>query len=253
MSQAPNASTLPQFTPSVGRAYAAITSSPNALMNVVWLSLAALLSGIWVGMIPVLGWGAEMLQRRCGRPEYEDLDVDSDRIGDYLGQGIWPFVVYLVASFVGSILMMVPMLLCWLILAVAASSGGDEVVVVALFPAVLLIFVCSIPLAMFLVPLLLRAQITQDFGASFDFGWSFRFIKMMFGQLLLQGILFYLSAFFVTLVGLLLCGIGYIPAAGLVFGASQHLLAQLYECYLSRGGEPVPPRMDEAVVEAELS
>jgi hypothetical protein len=92
MSQVHQAATLSPFSPSVGRAFSAITSTPNAVMNIVWLSLACLLSGIWIGLIPVLGWGAELIQHRCGRPESENLDIDSDRIGDYWGKASGPLL-----------------------------------------------------------------------------------------------------------------------------------------------------------------
>ena len=48
-------------------------------------------------------------------------------------------------------------------------------------------------------------------------------------------------------VGLVMLCVGVVPAAGLLTGAAMHLLAQWYELFLSRGGEPVYPAADTIV------
>jgi hypothetical protein len=155
-----------------------------------------------------------------------------------------------VVSFVSGLIYVIPAVICWaLIVAASAGGGGEEVVLIAVIPMAMIMLGLGVLVTMFVVPFIIRAQITQDFASSFDIGWCIGFVKLMFGQLLIQGILFYLASMLLLVAGLLVCFVGYIPAAGWVFGASQHMLAQFYEAYLSRGGKPV----EGPIIEAELS
>ena len=62
----------------------------------------------------------------------------------------------------------------------------------------------------------------------------------MVGEMILSGIIFFVLAWLLNLAGALACCVGVFVTSGWVLGATMHLGAQLYEVYLSRGGEPVP-------------
>ena len=64
-------------------------------------------------------------------------------------------------------------------------------------------------------------------------------------------ILFVMLGIGIYFAGLAMLCIGIFPALGLLSGAAMHLLAQWYELFLSRGGEPVNPAVDP-IVDASL-
>jgi len=77
----------------------------------------------------------------------------------------------------------------------------------------------------------------------FDFpaAWQFarRFWGLVAGQGILTGLIFFLLAMFVALLGLLCCFIGIYPASIIITMAGEHLMVQLYLEYLYRGGIPI--------------
>lgn len=79
---------LPSFRSSATDAFKAIIETPNWVGNLLWLTIAGVASSIFVGQIAAFGYGAELLRRRAGRPDMPNHDIDSDRLGDYLSQGI---------------------------------------------------------------------------------------------------------------------------------------------------------------------
>jgi hypothetical protein len=89
-------------------------------------------------------------------------------------------------------------------------------------------------------PLMLRAIITQNFGASFDVRFCRDFIARMWREL------FY-CLFFMLGVGICMlvitvitCYIGLFFAMPPVFFSWSHLQKQIYQIYISRGGIVVP-------------
>lgn len=216
--------------------------------NLLWLSLAGFGMGFIVGYIPLLGYGAELIERRSGRPDYPGTRIDSERIGDYFGKGVWPLVVLMVfylatAPFV--ILIQAPLF-------ILIFFVGDN-------PAIFLLMLLLLPLQLLLNALLsicaaalvIRAMIVQDFAKSFDFAWCKHFVQTMWAEMLTTGFVYWLLSGVISFIGMLLCFIGYFPAIGLCVGGMVHLLAQWYEVYLSKGGIPVPGPEDN-IVEASI-
>lgn len=243
---------LPPFKGSASKAFKDVLASPEWVGNVLWLTLCALAATVLVGYVAILGYGAEVLERRSGRPENPALDIDSNRLGDYLEKGIWPFLVAAVIHVGLSIVVMIPaMLLTMIGMAAGSASGGDTGVMIGLVVASPLLMLLSLATYIVSVPFLIRGMVSQDFATSFDFGWAMHFLKVMFGELLSSGIAFVLLSLGVGLLGLLLCGIGYFPALGIIMGASINLMAQWYEIFLSRGGIPVPSK-DADIIEATI-
>ena len=221
-------------------AFKSVLESPNWVANLLWLSLAAMTSAILVGQIALLGYGSEILERRAGRPDYPNTDVDSNRLGDYINKGIWPFLVQFVVQLVVSFLMLIPMFLLFVVVAAAGAVAEEFAAGVLFFVFVPAMIILSIFINIFTVPFIIRAMVGQDFGQAFDVGWCLNFTKMMWGEIIISSIIFGLLAFLVSLAGMIACFVGTIPAAGLIWGAAVHLLGQWYEIYLSRGGPPAP-------------
>jgi hypothetical protein len=53
------------------------------------------------------------------------------------------------------------------------------------------------------------------------------------------------------IAGLMVCFIGVFAAAGLIAFAQYHLMYQLYELYLERGGTPIPLKSEPAAPQPE--
>ncbi len=244
---------LPVFKTSPMRAIQSIVSTPNWVANVLWLSLAALSSSFFIGYLGVYGYGAELIRRRAGRPENPNVDIDSERLGDYFSQGVWPFLVFIVAQFASTVLLILPLaVIAALSVAVGASSGEDAAVGVMMVFAVPLVFLFLVGLFLVITPFLIRAMVCQDFVKSFDLNWSLGFARLMASEMIVSGILFALLSFAIMLIGYLALCVGAIPASGIVLGGYVHMLAQWYEIYLSKGGEPAPAPDDEEIVDATI-
>lgn len=231
------------------RAIKAPFESPNWPTNLLWLTLAAVTNGIFVGQIGLLGWGTELLKQRAGLPGRPTPDINPQRLGDYITLGLWPFLVSLVVQTAAMLVLMVPLgFLAVIILAISAAADGEAtfVVLLVLLSPVWLLLVVSLPVLT--VPFVLRAMLTQDFQQAFDFGWARGFIKLMFWDIVRSALLFSVLGLLIVFAGIALFCIGQIPASGIVGGGAMHLLAQWYEVYLSRGGLPVhQPDTDELI------
>ncbi len=239
------------ITCSPGRAIKSVFSGPNWSSNLLWLTLAAVLQSFVIGSVFMFGYGASLLKARAGLPGRDSPDIDSNQLGDYFMQGLWPFLVYLVSSMIVSVIITVPLMISVAVLMAVASSFGDAggILVVILF--IPLILVVSIAIPILLGPITIRAMICQDFQKSFDFGWCVSFIKLTFREVAISAVLFLVMGMGIYLAGIAMFCVGIFPALGLLSGAAMHLLAQWYELFLSRGGEPVQPAID-SIVDARL-
>ncbi len=226
---------------SATRSIKSVMDSPNWPSNLLWLTIAVLLQSFVVGQIFIFGYGAELLHDRAGFPGRKSPDIDSNRLGDYFMKGLWPFLVYLIASVAVSIVVVIPLVVVAIVLAAIVGAMGE--VAGIMFPIVMvpLSFLLIIPMISILAPITIRAMLCQDFAASFDFAWCMSFIRLTFREMLVSSLVFAVLSTAIYFVGLALFCVGALPAAGLISGAMMHLLAQWYELFLSRGGEMVTP------------
>ena len=236
------------------RAFQSVFESPNWGLNVLWLTIAALTQGMVVGAIGLLGWGSDLFRARSGLPGNPVPDIQPNRLGDYLSRGIWPFLVAFVFQLVAGMVFAIAIGFCVAIVAVLIAAIGEEAAGI-LFPIVLIpiSLVGVMMLYVFSAPFLIRGMICQDFAKSFDFGWAREFVRIMFWEMIVSAILFWFLSMATLLAGFLICFIGYVPAMGVINGASMHLLSQWYEVFLSRGGTPVPIKpTDDEIIEAAI-
>ena len=236
---------------SVSRAIKSIFNGPNWTANLLWLTIATLLQSFAVGSIFLFGYGASLLQARAGSPGRTSPDIDSNRLGDYFMQGLWPFLVYLVASMIVSFILVVPFMIFFAICMVVGAQLGDAGAIGVVILAIPMTFVVPILMAILLGPVLIRAMICQDFQKSFDIGWCVSFIKLTFWEVAVSTFIFMIMGLAIYFAGLAMLCVGILPALGLLSGAMLHLLAQWYELFLSRGGEPVEPPAD-TIVDASI-
>ena len=103
-----------------------------------------------------------------------------------------------------------------------------------------------------IVPLKIRASITQDFAQSFDLHFIKRFVSLTWLEMVLSSLfIFILSPFLMCLGAIVFC-FGVYFATVLIYFSWTHLYKQLYALYLSRGGEPVPvsPKLSDPLTTA---
>ena len=218
--------------------------------NVLWLSIAALLNGIFVGQIGLLGWGTDVIRARAGLPGNKTPDLNPDRLGDYMQNGIWPFLVALIMQFILGIISIIPGFMFMGSILAMSGAGETASAMTALVGAPFLIL-AVVALSSFVVPFVLNAMISQDFSKAMDFGWAFHFLSIMFFEILWSGFVYYFLAVCVTLVGFLALCVGIFPAQGIIYGGTMNLLSQWYEIFLSRGGRPIALPKD-VLVQAEV-
>lgn len=238
------------------RAIQDVTASAQWVTNLLWLALASFTSSFFIGQIGLFGYGSELIEARAGRPENPNPDIDSNRLGDYLAKGIWPFLASFLINTVFSFIVFAPLGLAFgILIEIADKSNADGPVIVFMLLLFALIAVAGALFSYMLsAPFIIRGMVSQDFSKTFDFKWSLNFIKICFGDMVVSLIVFGILSFLIGVVGFCLCIVGIFPASGIIMGGYANLLAQWYEVYLSRGGEPAPPSQDSMneVVDATI-
>ena len=231
------------------RAYQYVFESPNWTMNIVWGFLCLISTMIIpvVGQLVLLGYQFEIIEVLLVTQGARYPDFDANRFADYLSRSIWPFLVALVLM-IPMVIVLYAAIFCVVLLGAAgAAIGGDEVgpALAVLFGGVGFIAVLALWIAALgiLTPLVLRAGLMQDFGGAFNFGWVVDFLKKTWLEIVLVSLFLMVTAFALSLVGLLALCIGVFAAQALMMMAQSHLLYQLYLLYLSRGGMPVPVKL----------
>lgn len=220
-----------------------ITENPKWLQNVLFLAVCQMLPV--VGPLLISGYQfevAESLLHRTRSGTY--VDFDFDRFKDYLLRGLWPFLVTLVCSMI----LTFPLGILWMVtifafLATTGKPNGppSELAILGFACVFFAVLVLSIAFNVLLVPLLLRAGYSQDFGQAFNFQFAKNFLALMWKETLLATLFLAVISIPLFFAGMLLCFVGVYFTVSILMLAYAHLIDyQLYALYLSRGGEPIP-------------
>ena len=120
-------------------------------------------------------------------------------------------------------------------------------VILALILMMLVWAVMIVGLMLVLVPLKIRASLTQDFAKSFDLGFVKRFVALTWKEIVLSSLFVMVAGTLFICLGMIVFCVGMYFATVLVYFSWTHLHKQLYALYLSRGGEPIPlsPKLSE--------
>ncbi len=221
--------------------------SPKWLPNLLLGALCLLIPV--VGPIVLIGWHSAALFGKRAPVDFDRYPpFDFNDFGKHLNRGLWPFVVNLVASMVmvpfAWLTMMVPM---GLLLALMPHHDGgtptdaEGAVMLAIF--VLIGLCCAslfLILSFLLKPLMIRAILVQDFAPAFSLKFIKDFTARTWGAQILSMMAFIASSILLTLGGMMIFCVGMYAAISLLVFVQWHLNRQLYDLYLTRGGEPVP-------------
>ncbi len=228
-------------------AYRFIFESPKWLTNVLLSGVCMLVAGI-IPIVPQLvltGYQFEIIEALHRRPGETYPEFDLNRLAEYLTRGVWPFLVTFVAILVLAPLEVVMVFGLGGIFFSMLAAGADTFVLVAMGVLLVAIFLLLNVLAgLAFVPMSLRAGLAQDFAAGFDFQFIKDFVARVWVELVIQWLFVLATGAALTLAGLLACGVGTFFAVAAIMLAQAHLMYQLYEIYLSRGGDPIPLKTD---------
>lgn len=219
-------------------AYSYVFQNANWLLNLLLATVCQIIPV--VGPIVFLGYQYEIIEALHRDPRHVYPDFNFNRFGDYLVRGVWPFLVTLVASMAMGAAMLVPMFLIQIPIAVSNHDHAGPLAVLATILMSVVAVVLSFGFYLVLMPLVLRAGLTQDFVKAFDFDFLQDFVRRMWIEMLLVALFLWASAIVLMIAGMLICCLGIYPAMTLMMLANAHLLYQLYEVYLVRGGQPIP-------------
>lgn len=234
-----------KYTASVSDFFKAPQWGMNLLLGAVTLMIPV------VGPIVLAGWHITGFWARRTRDEPEAFPpFDFQDFGKYLGRGVWPFLVNLVAS-----LALVPLVLCSVIplLVFSGIVGAGHKELAGISVAAALAGICILQLGLTLVyqlvaaPLMLRATITQDFKSSFDPAFVRDLLSRVWKEVLASMLFMFGLGLCLMVVTVITCYIGLFFAAPLLIFSWHHLQKQLYQLHLARGGQPVPlsPKLND--------
>lgn len=233
------------------RAYNYIFENPNWTTNVLWGFLCLVSSSFIpvVGQLVFMGYQYEVLEALCLSRGTRYPDFSSDRFGEYLGRGIWPFLVALVGGLVIAPIALVLYFVGFAIAMGGIAAGGDDlgpIIAMILIPLVILLFgTVVLGLSCLLMPMLIRAGLMQDFGQGFNMGWALDFLKKTWLEILLSSLFMAVTGMLLNMLGMLAFCIGMYASLAIAMLAQAHFYFQIYGIFLARGGEPIPlkPRM----------
>lgn len=169
---------------------------------------------------------------------------DFQYFGKYLERGLWPFLVNLAAS-----LVMVPLIMCLMIplfllvgvLGPGIDQGGSAITVGLLIAGMMILQFGLMLLYQFVVaPLMISATITQDFTSAFRIKFVIDFLKLVWKEQIASLVFMFGLGLCLMIITIITCSLGIFFAAPISIFSWHHLQKQIYQIYLSRGGEPIP-------------
>jgi hypothetical protein len=217
------------------RSYRCVFDRPNWPMT--GLAAAACEAVPVLGQIIFTGYALEKLQSSRRADDHGMPPFDVERAHLYLTRGTWPFIVQLIAVLPVLMVSLLALFILWVMIAEQRTAiAAPRLMLIALLPGSLLVFVL---VSVVLAPLTLYVAVRQELtGAAVPFVQDF--LARVGRETLLAQV-------FVTLTGLALMVLGFLLLFVPVFGAmalahfaQYHLLGQLYDLYLQRGGAPIP-------------
>src|SRR5688572_29873674 len=137
MSQSDNPYVTPEIVPStkgygtgtrkleIGAMFQWPFSNPNWFTNLMWGGLCLLLGNFIVPQMVFAGYLWECMERMHKKETLSYPDFDTNRFGDYLQRGVWPFLVNLVIIFPLIFGLYAVFGIAFLLVSLIASQFGD--------------------------------------------------------------------------------------------------------------------------------
>jgi hypothetical protein len=202
--------------------------------NLGWLTLCVLIP--IVGPLAIQGYLIGQIVRQHLNGDKDLVEYTWDRFGEYIGRGVWPFVVGLLMVFV-----MLPVMgiMGGVMFAVAGAGMPEAVAAIFAIFGGLLVLVLSVFLMLVMQPITVRACLLQSISGVFDMAFLKDFLSKMWLEIFLAMLFQTAIGMGLVIVGYMMCGLGLYPAIGLLMWTQFQLHRQLYEVYIFRGGTPI--------------
>ncbi len=191
-----------------------------------------------VGSIAVQGWYCEIMQRLLRKHPNPVPKLQFSDFGHYISRGLMPFLVGLVGGVAMAFLVGVVAFI-GIFIAGLLMYANEWLGFFATLGVYLLIFVVQFLVSVILCIPVTFAEISENFAKSFDFKKIKAVLKMTWSKYAVGLFLIVLIAFPLYFAGLLLCGMGVYLSIFILLFMGFYLRAQIYQYYLSQGGEPV--------------
>ncbi len=214
--------------------------SPAWKNNMLLGAVAVLIP--FVGPLVLFGWHISCLWARGDKQDPADFPAfNFNNFAKYLERGLWPFLVNLVASLVLVPVILILEIVPFILLATDRSHGQNTALLIIVMGVFSIIYLIVLALfGLITTPLFLRAIITQDFKSAFDLHFAKAFISMMWKEILAVMLFILGLSLCMMIITVCTCYIGMFFAMPIFMFSWHHLQKQLYQLYLSRGGEAVP-------------
>lgn len=228
------------------RSFHYIFENPNWIKNILIGAVCLLSTGVIpvVGQLLFTGYQFEIIEALHRNPRSVYPDFDMNRFLEYLVRGLWVFLVGLVMS-----LALLPIMgglgvLLLLLIGGGGAAGGDDGVAIAMMVGLpigfLVLFAIGIAFNMVAIPIVLRAALMQDFLPAFDFGFAKQFICNTWKEMICCFLFGMAAGLALAFTGLAMLCVGLYFTMAIASLMQGHLLLQLYELHLARGGDPIP-------------
>ena len=222
--------------------YYFVFDHPKWMSNLLHCTICAILP--FIGLLVFMGYEYQLIENthRDSKKRYDLFQWSN--FSDYLTRGIWPWLISMLVGMIVQpflfVLLYVAGIACYIIARVVGEEYAGLVLAIGI-PLITLFAAAAIFLMhFFMIPMMLRAGLSQNFGDAFKLGWVRDFIKKMWFELTMMILFTTVTSVLLMFLGLAICCIGAAPAMTLVMFAQAHLTLQLYEIFLARGGDPVP-------------
>lgn len=226
-------------------AFQYIFRNPTWFVNILLISLCFLIPV--VGPMVGLGYQFQVVETLHLRRGTNYPNFSFSNFGELLVRGVWPFLAALIIQFVVMPAMFVfyfSIIMCTGVMGAAQQNAGagPPGFIGALGGFTFIMSVIAFSAIMFLVmtPLSLAAGLSGDLKQAFNFAYLQDFVTKMWKEMLLSALAMTLGGIVVAILGLLALCVGVYLVSGVMLLVQSHFLFQLYDCYLARGGMPIP-------------
>jgi hypothetical protein len=236
----------PSGTMQYMRSFHFVFENPKWITNVLFIGLCLLSTGIIpvIGQLVATGYQFEVLEALHRRPGSPYPDFDTNRLLDYLVRGFWVFLVGLLIAVVAVPILGGLLALVFAVGAAAVAVAGEEGAAIAAIVMIpigfLVLMAASLALGIVSIPFSLRAGLLQDFGDAFDFGFAKQFVRNTWKEMALCLLFLMVAALLLMFVGMAMLCVGIYFTMSITVLMHAHLILQLYELHLARGGDPIP-------------
>lgn len=188
-----------------------------------------------VGLMVWLGYRSFVASDLDEDPELTyHRDFDTNKLGEYLGKGVWQFLAQMLIGCV----MMIPYV-GMVVLMLTVGTKDPTLMPVIILGSYGVLFVMLVLGTFFVWPIELYAALSREVSVGRAFSFAGRFVRVMWLELIVALIAYFFFSVLAMTLGALACCIGMYPMAVVMSMAEIHILVQLYRVYLDKGGTPI--------------